>query len=152
MRKLIYILLFSVVAIGISAQDKLEIVEDMREMVAIHQDTTITELLMEKVYGAESETIQIAGYRVQIYSSNAQQSAKNGAFAMKQKIEEADLQVEVYVTNNPPFWKVRLGNFRTKADAELMVEEVVRRLPELKGSTYIVPDRINVVRRNGTKK
>lgn len=133
-------LLFSV-----STMAQLPIVNDMQEQVTLHQDSAITDLMLERIAGATGEVIQQSGYRVQVYSSNRQQSAKTEAYRIRQKVEDEDLQVDVYVTNNPPFWKVRVGNYRTKEEAELMKEELLRRLPELQGSVYVVPDKINVV-------
>lgn len=118
----------------------------MQSNVTMHQDSAITRLMEAKISGAERETVQVQGYRVQIYSSNRQQTAKTEAFELEKRILEANLAVPVYVQYNPPFWKVRLGDFRTQEEAKLMKEEIIRRLPELQGDTYVVRDQITVVK------
>lgn len=116
------------------------LLKDMAERVTVVQDSAITRLLI----GEEGEMVEIKGYRVQVFSSNDQQSSKNNALEMEKKMNEAELGVQVYLQYNPPFWKVRIGDFRTDDEAKLMKEEVVRRFPELKGDTYVVRDQITV--------
>ena len=89
--------------------------------------------------------MQQQGYRVQVYSGNRQQTAKAEAFRIEKLIQESGLGVETYVLYNPPFWKVRLGNFRTQAEAQQLRDEVVRLLPSLQGDTYVVRDQIQLI-------
>lgn len=121
-----------------------DIYADMAGNVRVHQDSAVTRLLSDLVNGAERENIEIQGFRVQVYSSNRQRTAKEEAYALEKRLLEADLQVQVYVQSTPPFWKVRLGDFRTKEEAALMKEEVLNRLPDLQGETYVVRDKIIV--------
>lgn len=137
---------FCSLALSSWAQTSLTIADDMQSNVTMHQDSAITRLMEAKISGAERETVQVQGYRVQIYSSNRQQTAKTEAFELEKRILEANLAVPVYVQYNPPFWKVRLGDFRTQEEAKLMKEEIIRRLPELQGDTYVVRDQITVVK------
>lgn len=139
-------LLLLFVAQPLCAQTPVSIEDDMRENVTIHQDSAITRLIQDKILGASREQIQVSGYRVQIYSSNRQQTAKTEAFNLEKRLQDAELQVPVYVLYNPPFWKVRIGDFRTQEEAKLMKEEVIRRMPELQGDTYVVRDQITVVK------
>jgi hypothetical protein len=54
------------------------------------------------------------------------------------------VDVTVHVVSDPPFWKVRLGDFLTREDA-LQYKQVVNQIfPELSGSTYVVPDEVIV--------
>ena len=62
------------------AQQYKALEDAMVDRVQIHQDSLITKLLEEKIAGAEGETHEISGFRVQIYSSNSQQTAKAEAF------------------------------------------------------------------------
>jgi hypothetical protein len=89
--------------------------------------------------------VEIAGYRVQIYSSNQQQKAKTEALRLEEKLKD-QLGQTVYVQYAPPFWKVRIGDFRTYEEAREYKKEVVRLFPELLGDTYIVRDQIKVLK------
>lgn len=145
MKRLVYIICMLLAAVAASAQNRYEkLQQDMQDNVAIHESSAITSLINDKVNGTSGEMKQITGYRVQIYSSNSQQTAKAEALRLEKRVLEENLEVEVHVLYTPPFWKVRLGDFRTKAEADLMKAEVIRRMPELQGDTYVVRDQITV--------
>ena len=121
------------------------IIRHMQDNVTIVQDSAITQLMVDKQNGVERKEVEIQGYRVQVFSSNNQRTAKSEAFRIQKMVEDSHLEAEIYVQYNPPFWKVRLGNFRTQEEAQLFKEEVVRTLPELQGDTYPVRDKITVI-------
>ena len=107
------------------------------------QDSAVAVLLEEAVNG-KRELVEIDGYRVQIYSSNQQQTAKGEALELEEKVKES-LTQSVYVQYLPPFWKVRLGDFRTYEEAREYKKIIVAQYPELMGDTYIVRDKIQVL-------
>ena len=111
--------------------------------VQIVQDSMMTVLLDEAVNG-KHELVEMDGYRVQIYSSNQQQTAKSEALDLEQKLRNA-LNQSIYVQYLPPFWKVRLGDFRTYEEAKEYKKQFVAQYPELMGDTYIVRDKILVM-------
>lgn len=117
------------------------ILDDM-PLVRVQQDTLIEALLKEKIYG-KAEQIEIDGFRVQIFSSNRQQTAKEEALTLEKKMTES-VSVAVYVAYIAPFWKVRLGNFRTYEEANAFKTQLITQYPELQGDTYIVRDKIKV--------
>ena len=123
------------------AFEKPYILDDMPR-VRVHQDSLMEMLLKEKIYG-KSAQIEINGFRVQIFSSNRQQTAKEEALVLEKKMTEA-LSTAVYVTYIAPFWKVRLGNFRTYDEANAFKVQLITQFPELQGDTYIVRDKIQV--------
>ena len=89
------------------------------------------------------ELVEIDGYRVQIYSSNRQQVAKSEALELEAKIKDK-LDQTVYVLYMPPFWKVRIGDFRTYEEAKEYKKLFVEQFPSIMGDTYIVRDKIQV--------
>ena len=111
--------------------------------VQIIQDSTVAVLLDEAVNG-KHELVEMDGYRVQIYSSNQQQTAKSEALDLEQKLRDAVNQT-IYVQYLPPFWKVRIGDFRTYDEAKEYKKEFVTQFPALMGDTYIVRDKIQVM-------
>lgn len=144
MKKLLFVICVLLVSAAACAQKFGQLVSDMQENVTLHQDPSVSSLLQDKIDGTEGATKEITGYRVQIYSSNSQQTAKAEALKLEKKVIEEALEVEVHVLYTPPFWKVRLGDFRTKEEANLLKEEIIRRMPELQGDTYVVRDQITV--------
>lgn len=114
------------------------ILEDMTN-ATIHQDSLITLLMQEKISGIERGQTEIMGWRVQIYSSNNQVDAKSGALAIQQQLS-GQLSVAMYVIYTPPFWKVRIGDFKTMEEALEYKKIFVENYPELQANTYIVRD------------
>lgn len=111
--------------------------------IQIVQDSAMSVLLDEAIHG-KHELVEMDGYRVQIYSSNQQQTAKGEALELEEKVKE-NLTQSVYVQYLPPFWKVRVGDFRTYEEAREYKKIVVAQYPELMGETYIVRDKIQVL-------
>lgn len=111
--------------------------------VQIIQDSTVAVLLEEAVNG-KRELVEIEGYRVQVYSSNQQQTAKAEALELETRLKDKINQT-IYVQYLPPFWKVRLGDFRSYDDAKEYRKLFVQQYPELMGDTYIVRDKVQVL-------
>lgn len=110
-------------------------------VVNFHQDKRIEKILIN----SNPTTGSVAkGYRVQVFSSNSQATARQEAFSHESILNEAFPDMKVYVTYNSPFWKVRLGDFITQSEARRFTVELLSRFPELKGETYTVRDNISV--------
>ena len=77
-------------------------------------------------------------------SSNTQQQAKSESISLQQELEKK-LSQPVYVISEPPFWKVRIGNFRTREEANQYKKTLLDLYPKLQSSTYIVPDKVIVL-------
>lgn len=125
------------------ADERKQLIIDAMERSVVHQDSAITQLLDRKVNG--SNDIQTAqGYRVQVYSSNRGQEAKNEATELEQQLAKS-CSVAVYLQYIPPFWKIRLGDFLTQEEASAYKAIFVQEHPALTGDTYIVRDQVNVL-------
>lgn len=112
--------------------------------VEVLQDSAVGVLLDAAMTG-RLELVEIDGYRVQIYSSNRQQAAKTEALDLESQIKDKVNQT-VYVLYLPPFWKVRLGDFRTYEEAREYKKIFVQQYPDMMGDTYIVRDKIQVLK------
>ena len=127
---------------SIAVVSRLNILESMPHVEVI-QDASVAAMLEATMSGKE-EWVEIDGYRVQIYSSNRQQTAKSEALELETRLKEKVSQT-VYVQYLPPFWKVRLGDFREYEEAKEYKKEFVQLFPDLIGDTYIVRDKIKVL-------
>ena len=151
--KIFSILFVLLTAMPVLADDSIEVapvataprVNLLEQMayVEVIQDTAVATLLDGAINGTR-EWIEIEGYRVQIYSSNQQQAAKSEALELEAKIKDKVDQT-VYVLYMPPFWKVRLGDFRTYEEAKQYKKIFVDQFPSVMGDTYIVKDKIQVL-------
>ena len=113
--------------------------------VRVYQDSLVGQMLQDRINGRELQETEIQGYRVQIFSSNKQQSAKNDAFAMESRLQELKIMQPVYVLYNPPFWKVRVGDCRLQEEAQALRDELILKLPDIVGDIYVVKDKIIVL-------
>ena len=111
--------------------------------VQVIQDSTM-QVLLEEAMNGKRELVEIDGFRVQIYSSNQQQTAKAEALDLETRLKDKIGQT-VYVQYLPPFWKVRLGDFRTYDEAKEYKKLFVSQYPQMMGDTYIVRDKIQVL-------
>lgn len=117
---------------------------DVMENAIVHQDSTIRQLMIDKQMGIQRGKVEVDGFRVQVYSSNQQKTAKNEALLLQQKLEKS-VNKTIYTISEPPFWKVRLGDFQTREEAVVYKNELIVQFPELQSSAYIVPDKIIIV-------
>ena len=137
-------------SLSVMADDSILIVDTPRvnvfqEMqgVEIVQDSMMA-VLLDEVINGKHEIVEMDGYRVQVYSSNQQQTAKTEALELEARLKEKVSQ-SIYVQYIPPFWKVRLGDFRTYDEAREYKKLFVQLFPSMMGDTYIVRDKIQVV-------
>lgn len=148
MKRITIIVLLVLAALQLRANDSLRIAMrpnllDSMPGVEVLQDSAVAVLLQAAMQG-KMEWVEIDGYRVQIYSSNQQQVAKSEALELEAKIKDKINQT-VYVLYMPPFWKVRLGDFRTYEEAKQYKKIFVDQFPSVMGDTYIVRDKIQVL-------
>jgi len=129
----------SIIVISVPRPNLLEEMEG----VEVIQDSAVAQLLDGAMNGAR-EWVEIDGYRVQVYSSNQQQSAKAEALDLEEKLKQK-VNMTIYVQYIPPFWKVRIGDFRTYDEAKEYKKTFVQIFPDLTGDTYIVRDKIKVL-------
>lgn len=111
--------------------------------VQIIQDSAVALLLDEAVTG-KRELVEMDGYRVQVYSSNQQQYAKAEALDLEAKLQDR-VSHTIYVQYISPFWKVRIGDFRSYEEAKEYKRIFVQQYPNMVGDTYIVRDKIKVL-------
>ena len=135
----------SVVLDSIAVEDTAHVVllTDVMENAVVHQDSLVHELMINKRLGIQRGVNEVNGYRVQVFSSNQQQSAKNRALLLQQDLS-MQLEEPVYAISEPPFWKVRLGDFLTREEAIEYKNQLNVLFPHLQGSTYVVPDQVTV--------
>jgi len=79
------------------------------------------------------------GFRVQIFvdsGNNSKQAAMNALKTFETRFPE----IESYISFEEPNYKVRVGNFRTKLDAERCLKKIVSTYP----NAFVVPDFIEL--------
>ena len=69
------------------------------EHAIVHQDSSIYRLMMDKYLGIERGQQEVSGFRVQVYSSNLQQRAKNESILLQQELEKklSKADIDIYL-------------------------------------------------------
>lgn len=101
---------------------------------------------------AEAETSKTApvvkgrtvGYRVQVFSDNNSRTAKNEARSKSRDIASRFPQYRTYVMYTSPYWRLKVGDFRTQHEANEAAEELRRAFPAYSKEIRVVRDRITV--------
>lgn len=109
--------------------------------IIVNQDDRVDDLL--NTYNSRVETTgpySGSGYRVQVFSSNNYKTAKSDAARVERQIRNSFPAHQVYVVYASPFWKVRVGNFKTHEDAQKLRDDILKMYPALRKDCYIVRD------------
>jgi len=86
----------------------------------------------------------MAGYRVQILSDNNARTAKNEARQRERQVMSRFPQYRTYKKYAAPYWRVRVGDFRTQAQAEEAAAAMRRSFPRFSKEIRVVKDRIYI--------
>lgn len=84
------------------------------------------------------------GYRIQAYSDNNFRTAKSSAKARAKAIAMKYPQYRSYLTYKAPFWRLKIGDFRSHGEAIKVLNQMRRSFPNFSGELTVVRDRINV--------
>ena len=118
--------------------------------VVVHQSAAIERMVGERMAGADVETtdsvtyLKIQGYRTQVFSGNNQRASKDEAFSKEKEIKELFPDVPTYVSYNAPFWKLRVGDFRSHEEAYHMMRQLMAAFPKYGKEMYIVREEIKI--------
>jgi len=86
---------------------------------------------------------KIVGYRVQVYADNNQRVAKGEARHRERAIGSRFPSMGTYVSYASPYWRLRVGDFRTQAEAEKAAADIRHAFPGYAKEVRVVRDRIN---------
>lgn len=109
--------------------------------VVVHKDPRL-DLLVKKQIDINEETTRdtrrnMQGYRILVINSND----RNKVFAAKAKIYQSYPELKPYLLYQPPFYKLKVGNFKTKEEAEEYRKELARQFTT---GLYVIKDIIEV--------
>lgn len=81
-------------------------------------------------------------YRIQVYSDNNRHTAQANAERRKRQVEQAIPGLQGYVSYDSPYWRVRMGNFQTEAEAQSAMRQIKSRFPSFESDIRIVKVRV----------
>ncbi len=83
------------------------------------------------------------GYRVQIFDDNNARTAKHEAQARRARVGSRFPEYKTYISFNSPYWRVKVGDFRTRSEAEAAMGAIRAAFPAYGSQLRVVRDRIN---------
>jgi len=119
-------------------------------IVTVHQSDAIRSLVGAHKYGTNVEQeggvtyLKIQGFRAQVFSGNNQRKSKDEAFRKEKEIKELFPDVPTYVTYNAPFWKLRVGDYRSHEEAYQMMRMLMTAFPAYAKEMYIVKEEVKI--------
>jgi len=132
--KLLAFLSFMFIHCGISAQEQL-IDENHIPLTKAQSFNALIEL-HKQINLLDSS---IPGFRIQIFFESGNYS-KSLALEVKQEFETKYLNQKAYVSFNEPYYRVRVGDFRSKIEAIGFLKKIIRKYP----NAFEVEDRISI--------
>ena len=124
--------------------------EALKKRIELHKktgETTAFEcqdtmLLVSEV----AEKTKVHGFRIQVFSDNNQKTSQREARSKEKRINERFPEYETYIVYNSPYWRLKVGDFKTEFEAEAAADDIKRAFPEFAREVRIVRDRVNVGR------
>lgn len=119
-------------------------------VVTIHQSEAIRNLVGACKFGKDVETtdnetfLKIQGFRTQVFSGNNQRKSKDEAFNKEKEIKELFPELPTYVTYTAPFWKLRVGDFRSHEEAYQALRQLMAAFPAYAKEMYIVKEEVKI--------
>jgi len=132
--------------------DRINASELGKGTVRVIQDVLIAERIGRPVFLATASSshtesvsyIEMAGWRIQVFVGNNQRLSKNEAFKNEEDIKLTFPEMSTYVTYTAPFWRLRVGDFRTYGEARQSLRKLRTEFPNLGREMSIVKERILV--------
>jgi len=118
--------------------------QDMRTGYLIVDQDTRLDTLMMKYYAVRQQMMNnednkgIPGYRIQVYFDSGINSGER-ARKVKDEFEEEFPEIPGYITWKAPNFRVRVGDFRSRLEAEKALKDISKEYP----NAWVIKDEIN---------
>lgn len=124
-----------------SGQGNIKVMQDetIQKLVGVRQTNNIDTTRMLGAIDPSAEFVEVRGFKIQVFSGNNQARSKREAEAKKVQVKNAYPELEATVTFDTPFWRLRVGNFQNRADAETVLKEMRKTFPSFGREMTIVP-------------
>lgn len=113
--------------------------------VEIKQSVAIRNLLGVRGIGTldDGQYIEIQGFRTQVFTGNLRNS-KDEAFKKEKEINELFPNLATYVTYVAPFWRLRIGDYRSHEEAYHTMRLLMDAFPSYAKEMYIVKEDVKI--------
>lgn len=164
MRKMLrFILVAALVAVGVNSSQLMaqiavpdtSIVQYLERSITggtvqITQPAELSRRVSRGAGSVESDAVKVPVYRIQLYSSN-NSNAKAEAEELLREVELQFPGLLAVVSYVSPFWRLRVGEFRTYEEASAMQLQIQNKFPEMERGILIIRERVNMQVRDYSK-
>jgi hypothetical protein len=105
------------------------------EYVQLQSDARLDSLVNQHIE-ANKAANGIQGFRVQVFFGSERKIAQDAKAKMLQLMPEE----EIYLIYQQPYFKVRVGDYRTRLEAEAVYRKLMHEFDKV----FIIPDKINL--------
>jgi len=127
--------------------DELQTLVPDEGIIQISSDPKITELigvLSSEMSVNDADYVKANGFRIQVFMSNDPKTARKEMTDKGSLIKNAFPDVAIYTGYTAPNWKLLVGDFRTKEEADVFIQQMKRSISGLGKEMYIIPDKVNI--------
>jgi len=144
MKRIVFVFIISVLASNIYAQEKrVELAQTglfpsgySNAQVFINEDAKLQSVINNHRNRNENRK-EIRGWRIRVYMGSGR-NARDEANAVKSKIRNRYNEVEPHLVHHSPYFKVLVGDFRTRIEAESFRKKLKREYP----NCYVVESEV----------
>lgn len=147
---------------GVNAQTSLQKNDILDELntdvqgkgyVRVYEDESITHILgrpmgaPRTVYTTADGSVQyhkMRGFKIQVFSGNNQRTSRDEANSKQSLINKSYPDLETVVLFESPFWRLRVGNYETRREAEESMQELRKTFPSFGREMYVVVDEVKI--------
>ncbi len=94
----------------------------------------------EEVLQKNQSKTRVGGYRIQVFSDNDARTAKNEAQTKARNISAKFPQYRTYVVYNSPYWRLKVGDFRSQDDADEANSQLKQAFTVYRKEKPIIPE------------
>jgi hypothetical protein len=160
--KVIFLILFLSFTFGVDAQTSMQKNEILKELnssgpgkgnVTVYEDESIKQILgrpmgpPRTIYADAEGAVQyykMRGFKIQAFSGNDQRTSRDEANRKQSLIANQYPEHETVVLFETPFWRLRVGNFKTRLEAEGALQQLKENFPSFGKEMYIVVDEVKI--------
>ena len=105
--------------------------------MSVEENYKVRQAVSRQVEANKGPEGEVDGYRIRIYFDNKQKSREESQEVMA-RFKALHPGYNVYLKFNNPNFKVTVGDFRTKVDAQIALKEIIKAFP----SAFIVKEKM----------
>lgn len=148
----IFLMFFLFSSIAFAQYSTRTIVDDINTRKAgqgnirVMQDETIDSRLAQFVINTDTANVirlsndRVNGFKIQVFSGNNQNVSRNEAERKQAMLRAEFPQHQAETTFVSPTWRLRVGNFLSRPEAEAVMEQMKQVFPSFGREMYVVSD------------